>query len=154
MPVQIVLPRRYNPDNTQIEISCATVPASVPRDGEGLAKLVATAPAGTQSPAGYQLKTPGIRLWRCPPADRASGVNVPAGDYVPMGCKIAWNDLSKAPTYYRMATLYLEFVDDRADNTAAAAARGWKTHLFDGADGWAARLVILGLLPETGRKAG
>ena len=48
----------------------------------------------------------------------------------------------------------LLFVDDPADNTAAAAARGWKTHLFDGADGWAARLVTLGLLPETGRKAG
>ena len=123
VPVQIVLPRPYNPDNTQIEISCATVPASVPRDGEGLAKLVATAPDGTQSPAGYQLKTPGIRLWRCPPADRASGVNVPAGDYVPMGCKIAWNDLSKAPTYYRMATLYLEFVDDRADSTLAGTHR-------------------------------
>lgn len=123
VPVQIVLLRPYDPETTQIEISCATVPASVPRDGEGLAKLVATAPDGTQSPAGYQLKTPGIRLWRCPPADRASGVNVPAGDYVPMGCKIAWNDLSKAPTYYRMATLYLEFVDDRADSTLAGTHR-------------------------------
>ena len=48
----------------------------------------------------------------------------------------------------------LLFVDDRADNIAAAAARGWQTHLFDGPDGWAARLVTLGLLPETGRKAG
>ena len=48
----------------------------------------------------------------------------------------------------------LLFVDDRLDNIAAAAARGWQTHLFDGPDGWAARLVTLGLLPETGRKAG
>ena len=48
----------------------------------------------------------------------------------------------------------LLFVDDRMDNIAAAAARGWQTHLFDGPDGWAARLVTLGLLPETGRKAG
>ena len=48
----------------------------------------------------------------------------------------------------------LLFVDDRADNIAAAAARGWQTHLFDGPDGWAARLVGLGLLPDAGRKAG
>ena len=48
----------------------------------------------------------------------------------------------------------LLFVDDRADNIAAAAARGWQTHLFDGPDGWAARLAGLGLLPDAGRKAG
>ena len=41
----------------------------------------------------------------------------------------------------------LLFTDDRADNVAAAAARGWRTHLFDGAEGWAARLVAEGLLP-------
>lgn len=40
----------------------------------------------------------------------------------------------------------LLFTDDRADNIAAAAARGWRTHLFDGAEGWAARLVSEGLL--------
>lgn len=43
----------------------------------------------------------------------------------------------------------LLFTDDKADNTAAAAARGWATHLFDGPDGLAARLVHEGLLtPE------
>lgn len=40
----------------------------------------------------------------------------------------------------------LLFADDRADNIAAAAARGWKTHLFDGPEGWARRLVDEGLL--------
>lgn len=40
----------------------------------------------------------------------------------------------------------LLFTDDRADNIAAAAARGWATHLFTGADGLAARLVAEGLL--------
>ncbi len=40
----------------------------------------------------------------------------------------------------------LLFTDDRADNIAAAAARGWQTHLFEGPDGWAARLVSAGLL--------
>jgi 2-haloacid dehalogenase len=35
----------------------------------------------------------------------------------------------------------LIFVDDRADNIAAAAARGWRTHHFDGPAGWAQRLV-------------
>ena len=40
----------------------------------------------------------------------------------------------------------LLFADDRADNIAAAAARGWRTHLFEGPDGWAARLVAEGLL--------
>jgi 2-haloacid dehalogenase len=40
----------------------------------------------------------------------------------------------------------LLFVDDRAENTAAAAARGWRTHRFDGAAGWAQRLVAEGLL--------
>ncbi|WP_068116276.1 HAD family hydrolase [Tropicimonas marinistellae] len=38
------------------------------------------------------------------------------------------------------------FTDDRADNIAAAEARGWQTHLFDGPAGWANRLVAEGLL--------
>lgn len=38
------------------------------------------------------------------------------------------------------------FADDRADNIEAAAARGWQTHLFEGPEGWAARLVDEGLL--------
>jgi len=40
----------------------------------------------------------------------------------------------------------LLFVDDKADNIAACQARGWHGHLFDGSDGWAARLVDEGLL--------
>ena len=40
----------------------------------------------------------------------------------------------------------LLFTDDRPENIAAAAARGWRTHLFDGPEGWAARLVAEGLL--------
>lgn len=40
----------------------------------------------------------------------------------------------------------LLFADDRADNIAAADARGWQTHLFDGPRGWAERLVGEGLL--------
>ena len=40
----------------------------------------------------------------------------------------------------------LLFTDDRAENIAAAAARGWQTHLFEGAKGWADRLVSAGLL--------
>ncbi|MBZ0123779.1 MAG: HAD-IA family hydrolase [Roseovarius sp.] len=40
----------------------------------------------------------------------------------------------------------LFFTDDRADNIAAAAARGWRTHLFDGADGLAQSLRNCGLL--------
>jgi len=43
----------------------------------------------------------------------------------------------------------LIFVDDRADNIAAAAARGWRTHLFEGPQGWADRLVAEGLLSES-----
>lgn len=42
----------------------------------------------------------------------------------------------------------LLFTDDRADNIAAAAARGWQTHLFDGPAGWADRLVAAGLLTQ------
>lgn len=42
----------------------------------------------------------------------------------------------------------LLFTDDRADNIAAAAARGWGTHHFTGPQGWAARLVSEGLLTE------
>jgi 2-haloacid dehalogenase len=42
----------------------------------------------------------------------------------------------------------LLFTDDKAENIAAAAARGWRTHLFDGPDLWAARLVAEGLLSE------
>ncbi|WP_299684044.1 HAD family phosphatase [uncultured Tateyamaria sp.] len=40
----------------------------------------------------------------------------------------------------------LIFADDRADNIAAAQARGWRTHLFDGPQGWADRLVAEELL--------
>lgn len=42
----------------------------------------------------------------------------------------------------------LLFADDRADNIAAAAARGWRTHLFAGPEAWARRLVDEGLLTE------
>lgn len=40
----------------------------------------------------------------------------------------------------------LLFTDDRQDNIVAAQARGWQTHLFEGPDGWADRLVAEGLL--------
>ena len=40
----------------------------------------------------------------------------------------------------------LLFADDRADNIAAAEARGWNGHLFEGPQGWAERLVTEGLL--------
>lgn len=42
----------------------------------------------------------------------------------------------------------LLFTDDRADNIAMAASRGWQTHMFKGPDGWADRLVAAGLLTE------
>ena len=42
----------------------------------------------------------------------------------------------------------LLFVDDRAENIAAAVARGWQGHQFTGAEGWAARLVEAGLLSK------
>ncbi len=40
----------------------------------------------------------------------------------------------------------LLFTDDRAENIAAAAARGWQTHLFEHPQGWADCLVAKGLL--------
>jgi 2-haloacid dehalogenase len=40
----------------------------------------------------------------------------------------------------------LLFTDDRADNIAVAANRGWQTHLFEGPQGWADRLVEANLL--------
>ena len=40
----------------------------------------------------------------------------------------------------------LLFTDDRTDNIAMAASRGWQTHLFEGAQGWADRLVDANLL--------
>lgn len=46
----------------------------------------------------------------------------------------------------------LIFTDDRADNIAAAARRGWRTHQFESWQGWAARLVAEGLL--TNEEAG
>jgi 2-haloacid dehalogenase len=42
----------------------------------------------------------------------------------------------------------LLFTDDRAENIAAAAARGWRTHHFTGPEGLAARLAAEGLLTE------
>lgn len=40
----------------------------------------------------------------------------------------------------------LLFTDDRADNIAAATARGWQVHHFEGPQGWAERLVAEELL--------
>ena len=40
----------------------------------------------------------------------------------------------------------LLFADDKADNIAAAARRGWRTHQFESWQGWARRLVAEGLL--------
>lgn len=42
------------------------------------------------------------------------------------------------------------FTDDRLENIEAATNRGWRTHHFDGPDGWGRRLVSEGLLPEKG----
>ncbi len=42
----------------------------------------------------------------------------------------------------------LLFTDDREENIAAAVARGWQTHLFAGAEGFAGRLAAEGLLRE------
>ncbi len=42
----------------------------------------------------------------------------------------------------------LLFTDDRDENIEAAKARGWQTHLFDSAEGWAQALVGHGLLSE------
>ena len=40
----------------------------------------------------------------------------------------------------------LLFTDDRTDNIEAAKSFGWQTHLFEGPQGWADRLVAAGLL--------
>ncbi len=40
----------------------------------------------------------------------------------------------------------LFFIDDRPNNIAAAEARGWRGHLFEGPEGLAERLVAEGLL--------
>ena len=42
----------------------------------------------------------------------------------------------------------LLFADDRIDNINVAAARGWQTHLFDGPQSWADRLVAEGMLTK------
>ena len=42
----------------------------------------------------------------------------------------------------------LLFADDKAENIAAAAARGWRTHQFESWQGWARRLVAEGLLTD------
>ena len=47
---------------------------------------------------------------------------------------------------------FLLFADDKAENTAAAAARGWQTHTFTTPQPWAQRLVSAGLL--TNQEAG
>jgi 2-haloacid dehalogenase len=42
----------------------------------------------------------------------------------------------------------LLFADDRIDNINVAAARGWQTHLFEGPQSWANRLVAEGMLTK------
>lgn len=44
----------------------------------------------------------------------------------------------------------LFFTDDRPENIAAAAARGWRVHLFDGPEGLSAALDAEGCLPAQG----
>ena len=46
----------------------------------------------------------------------------------------------------------LLFVDDKAENIAAAGERGWRTHQFESWQGWAGRLVAESLL--TSKEAG
>ncbi|SPJ23312.1 HAD family hydrolase [Palleronia abyssalis] len=45
------------------------------------------------------------------------------------------------------------FTDDKRENIAAAAARGWQVHHFDGPRGWADRLVAEGLLSPSEARA-
>ncbi len=47
-----------------------------------------------------------------------------------------------------IAPAQLLFTDDKADNVTAAADRGWRTHQFEGWQGWARRLVAEGLLTQ------
>ncbi|WP_438987279.1 HAD-IA family hydrolase [Marivivens donghaensis] len=68
-------------------------------------------------------------------------------------------EVKPEPEIYRMleddcgvAPTALLFADDRADNIAAAAARGWNTHLFTDPQGFAVRLVAEGLLGEEDTK--
>jgi 2-haloacid dehalogenase len=60
-------------------------------------------------------------------------------------CKPA-PDIFEAVEAQGVAPERLLYTDDVEENVAAAAARGWQTHLFDGVDGWEARLVAEGLL--------
>ena len=53
-------------------------------------------------------------------------------------------EMVEADCGFAPATLL--FTDDRPENIEAAQARGWQTHLFDGPEGWARRLVNEGLL--------
>ena len=46
-----------------------------------------------------------------------------------------------------IAPEHLLFADDKPENIAAAEARGWKAHRFEGPEGWGRRLVAEGLLP-------
>lgn len=46
----------------------------------------------------------------------------------------------------KIAPEKLLFTDDRQENIDRAQSRGWQTHLFDGPQGWAKRLVAEGLL--------
>ncbi|MCI2399765.1 HAD family phosphatase [Aliiroseovarius subalbicans] len=47
-----------------------------------------------------------------------------------------------------IAPEHLLFVDDRAENIAAAEARGWQGHVFTSPEGWVAHLIAAGLLQE------
>ncbi|MGB0659338.1 MAG: HAD family hydrolase [Mangrovicoccus sp.] len=48
----------------------------------------------------------------------------------------------------------LLFADDKPENIAMAASRGWQTHLFEGPQGWADLLVAKGLLTAEEAEAG
>ncbi len=55
-------------------------------------------------------------------------------------------DIYEAVEAQGVAPERLLFTDDSAANIAAAAERGWHTHLFTDSDGWADRLVSEGIL--------
>ena len=117
VPVQIVIPRVYDLDKVSVTIEC-DARESVPRLGEGLEELKVIQDE-VETTVGYKLKNPGIRLWRRAPAERTSGQDAPAGDYVPLNKSLPWKDICTSENSDRIARFWLEFVDE---NPASALA--------------------------------
>jgi len=115
VPVQVVLTKGFEPDNTKVVFHYADV--SRPEISPNGIAVTGTGTAA--DPYIFKLNKGGMRLWKKKASERTSGREVcnqdtqqtaPWGDFIPPEARISWNDIAME-TGSSIAQLYLEYVD-------------------------------------------